>query len=198
MRKGALLMLILLLLTSCQSDNKAPDNLPTESTSVTTEPTEATAEINRTQNTRKFHVTINVESAYEQVVVDSMAIKISGNYEQLNGLFYEKFSEGVLSNAIKSYEAGYGAKEISIDYIKTYDTYEALKEDETYIPEDLETAFTAYDESKIIFIAFNSANTYQTFIEKVSYANYGGNGQYYVVSKIDDAYLITYRQFLGN
>lgn len=191
-------MLILLLLTSCQSDNKEPDNLPTESTSVTKEPTEATAEINRTQNTRKFHVTTNVESAFEQVVIDSMAIKISGNYEQINDLFYEKFSEGVLSNAIKSYEAGYGAKEISIDYIKTYDTYEALKEDETYIPEDLETAFTAHDESKIIFIAFNYANTDQTFIEKVAYANYGGNGQYYVVSKIDDAYLITYRQFLGN
>jgi hypothetical protein len=127
-----------------------------------------------------------------------MEIKIRGNFEQLNDLYYEMFSEEVINNDIESYESGYGAKEISIDYMKTYDAFEALKVDEKVIPEGLEEAFNAHEDSKIIFIAYNYSNTEKTFREKVAYANYGGNGQYYVVSKFGGKFLITYWQFMGN
>lgn len=184
-------MLILLLLTSCQSNNEDHDLL-------TTEPSETTTEISRTQEERKFNITTTIGSAYEQVVIDSMEIKIRGNFEQLNDLYYEMFSEEVINNDIESYESGYGAKEISIDYMKTYDAFEALKVDEKVIPEGLEEAFNAHEDSKIIFIAYNYSNTEKTFREKVAYANYGGNGQYYVVSKFGGKFLITYWQFMGN
>jgi hypothetical protein len=191
MRKSILFMLILLLLTSCQSNNEDHDLL-------TTEPSETTTEISRTQEERKLNITTTIGSAYEQVVIDSMEIKIRGNFEQLNDLYYEMFSEEVINNDIESYESGYGAKEISIDYMKTYDAFEALKVDEKVIPEGLEEAFNAHEDSKIIFIAYNYSNTEKTFREKVAYANYGGNGQYYVVSKFGGKYLITYWQFMGN
>ena len=137
-------------------------------------------------------------SEYEQVIVDELRIDINGNFNLLNKLTYEKISPGVISNSEESFSNGYGAKEISIDYIKTYENIEDLYQDEKNIPYGLEGTYAEHEKSKIIFIIYNYTNTEKSMSDHVMYNNNGAVSQYYIVSEIEDKLLVTYAEFTGN
>jgi hypothetical protein len=191
LKKIVFIILILLLLISCQKTKKI-NNENNELSNVQSKT------ITDNNIDREFKISTKINSEYEQVIVDELRIDINGNFDQLNKLTYEKISPGVISNSEESFSNGYGAKEISIDYIKTYENIEDLYQDEKNIPYGLEETYAEHEKSKIIFIIYNYTNTEKSMSDHVMYNNNGAVSQYYIVSEIEDKLLVTYAEFTGN
>lgn len=192
LKKIVFIILILLLLISCQKTKKI-NNENNELSNVQSKT------ITDNNIDREFKISTKINSEYEQVIVDELRIDINGNFDQLNMLMYEKISPGVISNSKDSFSNGYGAKEISIDYIKTYENIEDLYQDEKNIPYGLEETYAEHEKSKIIFIIYNYTNTEKSMSDHVMYNNNNGAvSQYYIVSEIEDKLLVTYAEFTGN
>jgi hypothetical protein len=191
LKKIVLIILILVLLISCQKTKK----INNENNELSEEQSKIITDNNID---REFKISTKINSEYEQVIVNKLRIRINGNYDLLNMLMYEKISPGGISNSEESFSNGYGAKEISIDYIKTYENIEDLYQDEKNIPYGLEETYAEHKKSKIIFTIYNYTNTQKSIFDQVMDHNNGAVSQYYVVSEIEDELVITYAQFTGN
>lgn len=185
MKRFELVLVVLLLLSTITSFQLMSDH------------TEAQSETS-IDEARTFVVNASIHSDYEQIVVDKIELEISGKFETLNELCYDKYSDGVISNYIENYQKGYGASKVSIDYIKTYTRIEDLVEVEANIPYGLVNAFNSNDNSKVVFVLYNYTNTAKSVYDQIMRLKNGLVGQYFVVSEFDDALYLTYIQFLGN
>jgi len=191
MKKIIFIILILLLLISCKTTKKTNNEI-----------NELSEELNKTITSnsfdREFKINTKINGDYEQIIVDKLRIKTNGNYDRLKVLMHEEISQGVISNSEEQLSNGYGAKEISIDYIKTYNNIENLYKDEKNIPYGLKETYDEHNNSKIVFIIYNYTNTEKSISDQVMAHNNGAVSQYYIVSEIEDELVITYAQSTGN
>ena len=185
-RYGVVLLVVLLLSTQTACKRIGDYN-------------EATSRDDASQvEARTFVMNTSIHSEVEQIVADKIELEISGDYEKLNELCHEKYSDAVIHRFIEHYDNGYGARHISIEYIKTYSRLEDLIEVEGNIPYGLANAFNAYDGSKVVFALYRYTNTDKSVFDQMIRLKNGLIGQYFVVSEIDDGLYLTYIQNVEN
>lgn len=150
-------------------------------------------------NNRELVIEDSPKNIYEYNVIKYISSNISGEFKNVYDEVLLDTSDRIsISNSKKQYEKGYGAKNIVIHEIDTYESLDDLKKDESdiYRLENLSSQNKSFDVNKIIHVLYDYQYTDKSIGEDAITFRDGMQSQYYILNKTNEKIIFT--EFLGN
>lgn len=148
---------------------------------------------------RELVIEDSPDNIYEYNVIEYISSKISGDFEDVfDELLLSPYDNITINNLKKQYAEGYGAKNIVIHAINTYETLDDLKEDghDSNRLGNLDIQNINLDINKIVHVLYDFNYTEKSITEDHMTFSEGIKSQYYIINKTNNK--IVFIEFLGN
>ena len=148
---------------------------------------------------RELVIEDSPDNIYEYNVIKYISSKISGDFENVfDELLPNPYDNITINNLKKQYTEGYGAKNIVIHAINTYETLDDLKEDghDSNRLGNLDIQNINLDINKIVHVLYDFNYTEKSITEDHMTFSEGIKSQHYIINKTNNK--ILFIEFLGN